>query len=38
MQQEILRELETWAVETFGGLDEARETEDAYVLDGVRLF
>jgi hypothetical protein len=38
VQEEVLRELETWAVETFGGLDEARETEDAYVLDGVRLF
>lgn len=37
VQEEILNELETWAVETFGGLDTARETEDAYVLEGVRL-
>ena len=38
VQDEILKELETWAVEAFGGLDAARETEDAYVLEGVRLF
>jgi ubiquinone/menaquinone biosynthesis C-methylase UbiE len=37
VQEEILNELETWAVETFGGLDTARDTEDAYVLEGVRL-
>lgn len=38
VQDEVLKELETWAVEAFGGLDAARETEDAYVLEGVRLF
>lgn len=37
VQEEILTELEAWAVEAFGGLDAARETEDAYVLEGVRL-
>jgi SAM-dependent methyltransferase len=38
IQEEILSELEAWAVEAFGGLDAAVETEDAYVLEGVRLF
>jgi ubiquinone/menaquinone biosynthesis C-methylase UbiE len=37
VQEEVLNELEAWAVEAFGGLDAARETEDAYVLEGVRL-
>ena len=37
VQEEVLNELETWAVEAFGGLDAALETEDAYVLEGVRL-
>jgi len=37
VQEEILNELEAWAVETFGGLDTARDTEDAYILEGVRL-
>ncbi|MES1240410.1 MAG: class I SAM-dependent methyltransferase [Acidobacteriota bacterium] len=37
VQEEVLTELETWAVEAFGGLDAARETEDAYVLEGARL-
>jgi hypothetical protein len=37
VQEEILNELETWAVEAFGGLDAALETEDAYVLEGVRV-
>jgi SAM-dependent methyltransferase len=38
VQEEILNELESWAAEAFGGLDAARETEDAYVLEGVSLF
>lgn len=37
MQEEVLAGLETWAAETFGSLDEPQETEEAYVLDGVRL-
>jgi ubiquinone/menaquinone biosynthesis C-methylase UbiE len=37
MQDEVLDGLETWAAETFGGLDAAEETEEAYVLEGVRL-
>lgn len=38
VQEEVLNELEIWAAEAFGGLDAALETEDAYVLKGVRLF
>lgn len=37
VQKEVLNELEAWAVEAFGGLDTALETEDAYVLEGVRV-
>jgi len=37
VQDELLRELEAWAVETFGDLDAARESEEAYVLEGVAL-
>lgn len=37
VQDEVLRGLEAWAEETFGGLDAALETEDAYVLEGVSL-
>jgi hypothetical protein len=37
VQEDVLNELETWAVEAFGGLDAALETEDAYVLEGVRF-
>jgi ubiquinone/menaquinone biosynthesis C-methylase UbiE len=37
VQEEVLAELEIWAVEAFGGLDAALETEDAYVLEGVLL-
>jgi ubiquinone/menaquinone biosynthesis C-methylase UbiE len=37
MQEEMLAGLETWAAETFGGLDTAEETEETYVLEGVRL-
>jgi SAM-dependent methyltransferase len=38
VQEEVLTGLEAWAAEAFGGLDAALETEDAYVLEGVRLF
>jgi ubiquinone/menaquinone biosynthesis C-methylase UbiE len=37
VQTEVLDELEAWAVETFGGLDATEDTEEAYVLEGVRL-
>ncbi|HEX5714634.1 MAG TPA: class I SAM-dependent methyltransferase [Thermoanaerobaculia bacterium] len=37
IQEEVLRELEAWALETFGGLDLLQNTEEAYVLDSVRL-
>ena len=37
IQEDVLRELEAWAVETFGGLDLLQSTEEAYVLDSVRL-
>ena len=37
VQAEVLDELEAWAVETFGGLDATEDTEEAYVLEGVRL-
>lgn len=37
IKQEILAELQTWAEETFGGLNTMIESESAYVLQGVRL-
>jgi ubiquinone/menaquinone biosynthesis C-methylase UbiE len=37
VQEEVLRELEAWATDTFGDLDAARESEEAYVLEGVAL-
>jgi SAM-dependent methyltransferase len=37
VQEEVLSELETWAVATFGGLDAERPSEETYVLEGVRL-
>ncbi|HVG07095.1 MAG TPA: class I SAM-dependent methyltransferase [Thermoanaerobaculia bacterium] len=37
VQDEVLRGLEAWALETFGGLDLLQNTEEAYVLDSVRL-
>ena len=37
IQDQVLRELEAWAEETFGGLDAGLEAEDAYVLEGVSL-
>ncbi|HYO16903.1 MAG TPA: class I SAM-dependent methyltransferase [Thermoanaerobaculia bacterium] len=36
-QEEVLGELEDWAIETFGGLDVTLDSEEAYVLEGVRL-
>ena len=37
MQDEVLDELEAWAVQVFGDLDAQQESEEAYVLEGVRL-
>jgi SAM-dependent methyltransferase len=37
MQGEVLDELEAWAVRVFGDLDAQQESEEAYVLEGVRL-
>jgi SAM-dependent methyltransferase len=37
VQEDVLRGLEAWALETFGGLDLLQNTEEAYVLDSVRL-
>jgi SAM-dependent methyltransferase len=37
VQEEVLDELAAWAVATFGGLDVTVASEEAYVLDGVRL-
>jgi len=37
VQDEVLRGLEAWAVETFGGLDTSSDTEESYVLEGVSL-
>ncbi len=37
IQEEVLRELEAWSLETFGSLDLLQNTEEAYVLDSVRL-
>jgi SAM-dependent methyltransferase len=37
VQDEVLRGLEAWAEETFGSLDAGLETQDAYVLEGVKL-
>lgn len=36
VQEEVLGELEAWAAEVFGGLDAAVESEESYVLEGVR--
>ncbi len=36
VQDEVLRELEEWAADTFGGLDASFATEESYVLEGVR--
>ncbi len=37
LKQEILKELELWAEATFNGLQQPVESEEAYVLQGVRL-
>jgi ubiquinone/menaquinone biosynthesis C-methylase UbiE len=36
VRTEVLRELEDWAVEEFGGLDQQFETEETYVLSAIR--
>ena len=36
VQDEVLRELEGWAAEVFGDLDAPWESEESYVLEGVR--
>jgi hypothetical protein len=36
-RDEILQELEEWAVETFGGLDRHFESEETYVLSSLRV-
>ncbi|HEY3567202.1 MAG TPA: class I SAM-dependent methyltransferase [Thermoanaerobaculia bacterium] len=36
-QDEVLDELEAWAVQVFGDLDARQESEEAYVLEGMRL-
>ncbi len=37
IKQNVLDQLEVWANETFGGLDRAIESEETYLLQGVRL-
>jgi SAM-dependent methyltransferase len=37
VQDEVLDELEAWAVQVFGDLDVQQESEEAYALEGVRL-
>jgi hypothetical protein len=37
VQEEVLGELEAWAAEVFGDLDAAVESEECYVLEGVRF-
>ncbi len=37
LKRDVLRRLEDWAEATFGGLDREVETEETYVLEGVRL-
>ncbi len=37
LQEEILRELESWAKTTFGRLERTLESEETYVLEGVRF-
>lgn len=36
VQEEVLEELAGWAAEIFGGLDAAAESEECYVLEGMR--
>ncbi|HZF11048.1 MAG TPA: class I SAM-dependent methyltransferase [Thermoanaerobaculia bacterium] len=37
MQEQVLGDLEAWAAATFGDLDRMQASEEAYVLEGVRL-
>jgi hypothetical protein len=37
VQDEVLDELEAWAVQVFGDLDATQESEESYVLEGARL-
>ncbi len=37
VKQNVLDQLEVWANETFGGLDQPIESEETYLLQGVRL-
>lgn len=37
IKQNVLDQLEVWANETFGGLDQPIESEETYLLQGVRL-
>lgn len=37
IKQNVLDQLEVWAKETFGGLDQPIESEETYLLQGVRL-
>jgi len=37
VQEEVLAELAAWAAEVFGGLDAGAESEECYVLEGVRF-
>jgi SAM-dependent methyltransferase len=37
VQEEVLEELEAWAVRELGDLDAERESEESYVLEGVRF-
>ena len=38
VKEKILRGLEIWADSTFGGLHQPLESEESYVLDGVRIL
>lgn len=37
IKQNVLDKLQAWAEETFGGLDQPIESEETYILQGVRL-
>lgn len=37
IKQNVLDQLQAWAEETFGGLDQPIESEETYILQGVRL-
>ena len=38
LKQDVLDRLQVWAEATFGGLDQPIESEETYVLQGVRLY